>query len=78
MLLFAFRKTKEEFYSGVLKDFTMNIYYGDLTSSEKEQLHGFGRISIPRDKVDEILGKNKEGGYIQKVKEAVIELKTRN
>ena len=77
MLLFAFRKTKEEFYSGVLKDFTMNIYYGDLTSSEKEQLHGFGRISIPRDKVDEILGKNKEGGYIQKVKEAVIELKNK-
>lgn len=74
-LLYKFREAKEQFYGKKLPVFSVAFDYGYLTSSEKQQLFGFGGISIPRQQLDKILGKNIKGGYIQNVKDAVIAFK---
>lgn len=73
-ILFKFRLAKEDYYKNKMPAFNVQFDYGDLTSSEEEPIcpqYNFGGIKIPTDKVNEILGKNKQGGYIWKVKEAV-------
>ena len=74
-ILFAFRKAKEEFYANKLPIFRVQFDYSYLTSSERSQMCGFGGFAIRKDKVEEILGKNVDGGYIEKVKKAVISFK---
>lgn len=74
-LLYKFREAKEAFYGKKLPFFSVMFDYTLLTSSEKQQLVGLGGISIPKDQLNKILGKNVEGGYIQNVKEAVIAFK---
>lgn len=74
-LLYKFREAKEAFYGNKLSAFSVMFDYGILTSSEKQQMFGFGGISIPKAKLDRILGKNIRGGYIQNVKDAVIAFK---
>ena len=74
-MLYKFRQAKEDFYGKKLPFFSVAFDYGFLTSSEKQQLFGFGGISIPKDQLDQILGKHIKGGYIQNVKDAVIAFK---
>ncbi len=74
-LLYKFREAKEAFYGKKLPIFSVAFDYGYLTSFEKQQLFGFGGISIPKQQFDQILGKNVKGGYIQNVKDAVIAFK---
>lgn len=75
-LLYKFREAKEAFYGKKLPKFQVMFDYGDLTSSEKEQLSGLGGISLSRSEIETILGKNTKNGYIQRVKEAVLAFKT--
>lgn len=74
-LLYKFREAKEAFYGKKLPFFSVAFDYGFLTSSEQQQLIGFGGINIPRQQLNDILGKNRKGGYIQNVKDAVIAFK---
>ncbi len=74
-LLYIFREAKEIFYRKKMPIFQVMYDFSILTSSEKQQLSGLGSISIPRVQLDKILGKNIKGGYIQKIKEAVIAFK---
>ena len=74
-LLYRFRMAKEEFYGGKMPAFQVLYDFSPITSSEKHQLSGFGGITITRQQLDNILGKNIKGGYIQKVKEAVVAFK---
>lgn len=74
-LLYKFREAKEAFYGKKLPFFSVAFDYGYLTSSEQQQLFGFGGISIPKTQMDKILGKNIKGGYIQNVKDAVTAFK---
>ena len=74
-ILFAFRKAKEEFYANKLPKFSVLLDYSPFTSSERSQMCGFGGFAICKDKVEEILGKDVDGGYIENVKKAVISFK---
>lgn len=76
-LLFEFRKKKEDYYKNKLSSFSLLFDLHDLTSSEKEQipLGKFGCVNITKPQIDEILGKNTPGGYIENVKNAVIAFK---
>ena len=70
-MLYKFREAKEQYYGKKLPVFSVSFDYGLLTSSEKTPIYGFGGIAIPREKIKEILGENREDGYIWKVKDAV-------
>ena len=70
-LLYKFRVAKEDFYGKKLPVFSVSFDYGLLTSSETSPIYGFGGISIPRTQLNAILGKDVEGGYIERVREAV-------
>lgn len=70
-MLYKFREAKEQYYGKKLPMFSVSFDYGLLTSSEKTPIYGFGGIAIPREKIKEILGENREDGYIWKVKDAV-------
>ena len=79
-LLFAFRKAKEEFYSNkYCQNFSVGFDYDDLTITESFKIEGSGRFRISKDKVNEVLGKNKKRSkgysYIENVKKAVISFK---
>lgn len=77
-LLFEFRKKKEEYYKNRLPSYSLLFDLHDLTSSEKDRqipMGKFGCINIDKVQIDLILGKNSSGGYIQKVKAAVIDFK---
>lgn len=70
-MLYKFREAKERFYGNKLPMFSVSFDYGLLTSSETTPIYGFGGITIPKDKINTILGQNNPNGYIWKVKEAV-------
>lgn len=70
-MLFRFRKAKEDFYKNRNPFFSVGLDYGFFTSSEETQINGWGGFSVPKDKVNEILGQDREDGYIWKVREAV-------
>ena len=72
-LLFEFRKKKEDYYRNRLSTFYLSFDLHDLTSSEKEQIPfgKFGCINIDKAQMDQILGKNVNGGYIENVRNAV-------
>lgn len=73
-ILFKFRKAKEEFYANPqMPLFSVQLDYNLLTSSEREQLTGWGGISIRRNEVNTILHK-----YIESVREAVKKFKSEN
>lgn len=74
-LLYIIRNAKEEFYKNKLSVFQAKFDYDEITASEDNQIIGRGRISIKREELNQILGKNVSGGYIQKVKDAVIAFK---
>lgn len=75
-ILYMFRKAKEEFYANKFQKFSVNLHYDDLTSSENVPICGWGGFTISKEKVNDILGKDKNYGYIWKVKEAVKTFKT--
>lgn len=70
-MLYKFREAKEQYYGKKLPVFSVSFDYSLLTSSEKTQMYGFGGVAITKEKIKEILGENREGGYIRKVKDAV-------
>lgn len=70
-MLCKFQNEKERFYAGKLSEFNVMIDYELLTSSETTPICGFGGITIPKDKINDILGMNRTDGYIGKIKEAV-------
>lgn len=70
-MLYKFREAKEQYYGKKLPMFSVSFDYSLLTSSEKTQMYGFGGVAITKEKIKEILGKNRDGGYIRKVKDAV-------
>lgn len=70
-MLYKFREAKEKFYGNKLQKFSVMLDYSDLTSFENVPICGFGGITISKEKVNDILGKDKNDGYIGKVKEAV-------
>lgn len=74
-VLYKFRVAKEEFYGQKRAIFNVVLDYLDITSFETKKIDGFSRISIPREKINEILGKDKQDSYIGKVKEAVKKFK---
>ncbi|WP_300938143.1 Hsp70 family protein [Bacteroides acidifaciens] len=79
-LIFEFRKKKEEYYKNKLSSFSLVFDLHDLTSSENEQIPfgKFGCVNITKLQIDEILGKNTPGGYIENVKNAVVAFKDEN
>lgn len=75
-MLYAFRKAKEEFYANKLPYFHVNPDYSLYTCSETIPINGSpGSIIIPKAMLATILGKNIKGGYIERVKEAVVAFK---
>lgn len=70
-MLYKFREAKEQYYGKKLSVFSVSFDYGLLTSSEKAPIYGFGGIAIPKGKINEILGEDREDGYIWKVKDAI-------
>lgn len=70
-MLYKFREAKEQYYGKKLPVFSVSFDYGLLTSPEKTPIYGFGGIAIPREKIKDILGENREDGYIWKVKEFI-------
>lgn len=70
-VLYKFRVEKEEFYGQKKATFSVVLDYLDITSYESKKIDGFSRISIPKEKLNEILGNDKQDGYIWQVKEAV-------
>lgn len=70
-MLYKFRVAKEDFYKNKKEKFILVIDYGEVTSSETTQIDGFGRVTFPKEKLNDILGRNKQEGYIWQVKEAV-------
>lgn len=70
-LLYKFRLEKETFYRNEHKGFKLFLDYVDLTLSGSTQIEGLGRIVIPKEKIDEILGLNNRDGYIGQIKEYV-------
>ena len=74
-LLYKFRVAKEDYYGNKLPSFGLALDYSLLTSSEENQLSGFGGINLTKDLVRQILEKEEFGSYIPRVKEAVINFK---
>ena len=70
-MLYKFREAKEKYYANKLPKFSIVLDYSDITSFESIPICGFGGIAIPKEKINDILGKNKTDGYIYKVKEAI-------
>lgn len=70
-ILYKFREAKEQYYGLRLPMFSVSFDYNLLTSSEKTPISGFGGITIPREKINEILGEKKKDGYIWKIKDAI-------
>lgn len=75
LLLDRFREAKEHFYWDEHKRFKLILDYECLTSSGSTLIDGFGRIVIPKEKIEEILGVNNRDGYIGQIKEYVKYLK---
>lgn len=69
-LEYEFRKQKEDFYTNEKGSYRLNIDYNNLTEGQDHQIDGLGRFALPRNKVNEVLGK-----YISQVKEKVIAFK---
>lgn len=70
-ILYKFREAKEAFYGGKLPMFSVSFDYGLLTSSESSPISGFGGIAFTREQINAILGKGQQGGYIERVRNAV-------
>lgn len=70
-LLYKFRVAKEEFYGKKLPYFSVGIDYSLITSAERQQLFGFGGITLNRSDVRKILESEEYGKYIPTV-EAVV------
>lgn len=71
-LLYKFRVAKEEFYGKKLPNFSVGIDYALVTSAERQQLTGWGGITLKRDEVRAILESEESGKYIPTV-EAVVQ-----
>lgn len=71
-LLFRFRVAKEEFYGNKLPNFSVGIDYSLVTSAERQQLTGWGGITLKRDEIRAILESEEYGSYIPTV-EAVVQ-----
>lgn len=71
LLLDRFRAAKERFYWDEHKRFNVIFDYGELTSTGNTQIDGFGGISLPREKINQILGLSNRDGYIGQIKEYV-------
>lgn len=70
-LLHEFRKAKEQYYGKKLPAFHVSLDYALLTSMEQNVIYGFGGISLPREKINQILGLSNRDGYIGQIKEYV-------
>lgn len=70
-LLFKFRAAKEEFYGKKLPNFSIAFDYSLITSAEKQQLIGFGGITLTKQEIRNILESEEYGKYIPTV-EAVV------
>ena len=64
-LEYEFRKQKEDFYTNEKGSYRLNIDYNNLTEGQDHQIDGLGRFALPRNKVNEVLGK-----YISQVKDS--------
>lgn len=71
-LLYKFRVAKEEFYGKKLPNFSVGIDYSLVTSAERQQLTGWGGITLKRDEIRAILESEEYGKYIPTV-EAVVQ-----
>lgn len=71
-LLYRFRVAKEEFYGKNLPNFSVGIDYSLVTGAEREQLKGWGGITLKRSDIRKILESEEYGKYIPTV-EAVVQ-----
>ena len=71
-LLYKFRVAKEEFYGKKLPNFSVGIDYALVTSAEKQQLTGWGGITLTKSDIRKILESEEYGKYIPTV-EAVVQ-----
>ena len=74
-LLYKFRVAKEEFYGKKLPNFSVGIDYSLLTSAEKQQLTGWGGITLTKGDIRKILESEEYGKYIPTVEAAVKKFK---
>lgn len=66
-LLYKFRVAKEEFYGKKLPNFSVGIDYSLVTSAERQQLTGWGGITLKRSDIRKILESEEYGNYIPTV-----------
>lgn len=74
-LLYKFRVAKEEFYGKKLPNFSVGIDYSLVTSAEKQQLTGWGGITLTKIDIRKILESDEYGKYIPTVEAAVKKFK---